>query len=988
MPEIYLPFVQGQHEETDARILPAGMLSRAENVRIRKDGRLVSRYGYALEPNPPANVARTIEVQGGALLLTGVACAKKDSAGILTAALPNENLYGLPAFAGVTRYPAARGLRGTVGYVDCCVVNATSANATIIAAWTDSYNDGLPESIVWYRIYSRNGDTLYSQLVSWSFGTKPRLAASGAAAYCMMRDPGSTANEIHKFNPTTRAFAVDGSLAATQGATNEVGDIICLDEDNVLYTVYTAPTWKLRRYKSSTHADTAVATLSYGTSDPAAFTSLALLNNGNVLVITTSGTNVYYQTVQADGTPVAAGAIATGVAQGSATACAYGASGWICIVNGAFAVYVYTDASAGTSLFTINNAWAQTRPFACSVNGTTRYYVWLTDCAVVTPLVGEPLPAMRLVEVPPSQYYYLRADATAMQQEHIGVRTDSRVSVAVLPVPAAAPTLPARIVTHGIGRTPVEGGWAASYSDIVAVDHGSYSDGLNEVTADGHTFVAGARLHEWDTTQTFPAGLEAGPCRIAATDTGIGSGPDTGSHQYVACWKHIDAQGNIHRSPPCAPITVSTTGHAVSVALPLGNLIPFAPYSRFPVLEVYRTVVSPGTVFHLCATSVAGVASVADTMTDATLIAQPILYTQGERGGISGLLPNDEPPPCRYICAGDSRLLIGGLENPNEVQWSKLFYPGEAVTWTIDEAYRRTLPEPVTAVSFLDGSWLVFTAEGIYDLAGDGPSDNGKDGDFGEPRKRPSDTGCISHRSLVTCAQGILFQGTNGGIWLLPRGGNAPVWIGQPVRDVLASFPVVRDAALIEAENCVYWALSNTAATAGMLLVYDLRNSQWYVDTLPDSRNVNSLTRFTGNLLLDGVILQTPGAYSDNMAGSPTAITATVTTGDIRPFDATGWGRCRLFGILGEFRSECTLGAWLSYDNGTTWTIYSWALTGTPGDEVNAQFGPARVRGTNYRVKLTVTPTGTGGEGLALNVLALEVYKAERLKRLPAAQRG
>src|SRR5262252_8373966 len=46
MGEIHIPFVKGQHEETDAKLLPNGMFSSLTNVRYRKDARLAVRNAF------------------------------------------------------------------------------------------------------------------------------------------------------------------------------------------------------------------------------------------------------------------------------------------------------------------------------------------------------------------------------------------------------------------------------------------------------------------------------------------------------------------------------------------------------------------------------------------------------------------------------------------------------------------------------------------------------------------------------------------------------------------------------------------------------------------------------------------------------------------------------------------------------------------------------------------------------------------------------
>lgn len=1003
MPELHFPFVQGQHEEADARILPAGMLSLAQNCRIRKDGRLVSRWGYRFDTAatfPGSSALRAISVDGGALVydVTQVAYTKLPIGFVSKTVLPGERYVSL--FSGVTRTPAARGmmLQDTVRgeKQDCIVVNPSLSTAQVIAVYDDIGSIAYGTVLI---SYSRDGKEIARSVIGAS-STSPILAAYGSAAYCAVRI--GTVSKLYSYSTATLAWTYVRDLTAYDSTGNATGDAVLASSSKLYHLVFNGGAWRLYSYNTGSTVYSLIGTLTTitGATDIVSCCEIA----GNTILVTgTFGGIVKYEAWTSEGQS-ATGTLFTATeseaAVGACTVAAYG-SYWVAAVTtqapggGLSRVRTwYADAGGVHAGPTYESSTLQSRPFVPSYI-TDFAYAWIADSgdtfAAVSASTVIPQPTLRMVSIVGRGVFYPSSEATAMvQQAYGGAPTgggfDCRRSVGMLTQPTSSASTWPRIVHH----QPRFGQVA---TDLVWVDFGAFAPGLSAVSANGQTFVSGARLWEFDGVSAFPAGLENGPDRIIATDAGSGSGVDIGTHQYVACWQTIDANGNVHRSPPSPIATVTlAAAHNVTITMPQSTMAPVAKSHRPVHVEIYRTEAS-GTIFRLVGTAPFQAASFSDTMPDASLPYQPALYTQGERGGLSGLLPNEEPPPCRFICAGDSRIMLGGLENQYEVQWSKLFYPGEAVSWTTSEAYRRTVPEPVTGVAFLDGAWIVFTESAIYDISGLGPSDNGADGDFGDPRKRPSDIGCISHRSIVSTSQGLLFQGTNGGMWLLPRGGNAPVWIGQPVRDTLAAYPVVRDACLIEAENCVYWSLCDATGATGVLLVYDLRIGQWYVDDV-DTRTFHSITNYNGVPLLNGLIPQTPNLYVDDFTWvDPTAITVRIDTGDIRPFGETGWGRCRLFGLLGEVRTLGTsIQAGISYDGGTTWAdTYSWNTTNVataPGDELKVQFGPRYIRGTNYRISVQIVPNGTGAEGVALNVLSLEVYKSERLARLPAAQRG
>jgi hypothetical protein len=47
MPELHIALQSGANEQADAKILPQGRLLQAENVRLRKDGKIAPRYAYS-----------------------------------------------------------------------------------------------------------------------------------------------------------------------------------------------------------------------------------------------------------------------------------------------------------------------------------------------------------------------------------------------------------------------------------------------------------------------------------------------------------------------------------------------------------------------------------------------------------------------------------------------------------------------------------------------------------------------------------------------------------------------------------------------------------------------------------------------------------------------------------------------------------------------------------------------------------------------------
>jgi len=344
--------------------------------------------------------------------------------------------------------------------------------------------------------------------------------------------------------------------------------------------------------------------------------------------------------------------------------------------------------------------------------------------------------------------------------------------------------------------------------------------------------------------------------------------------------------------------------------------------------------------------------------------------------------------------AGNNRLIMGGLEEATEVRWSKLVFPGEPVQFADDPAFVSRVDGEVQGVACLDGIWYVGTRNSIFAFQGDGPDDTGAGGDFGDPRKLPADIGFYSQRSIVEVPQGLLFQGRSDRIYLLPRGGGAPQWIGQNVRATLALYPVITDAQLLPDENTVLFTCINVDSGEGLILVYDTRVGEWTVDIPfngadPTTRAFHCMDVYNGKTVLDGQFAET-SAYADDETGSQSrAIVSTMVTGDMRPFGILGHGRFRRFVLLSEYRSATTFTIEESVDGGVSYIspAASFTPSNSAGDTVKVQYDLPIVRGEAYRFRIISTPT-SAGEGFVFNSLTGEVYPDKGTPRLANAYRG
>ena len=202
--------------------------------------------------------------------------------------------------------------------------------------------------------------------------------------------------------------------------------------------------------------------------------------------------------------------------------------------------------------------------------------------------------------------------------------------------------------------------------------------------------------------------------------------------------------------------------------------------------------------------STAGTDSI--VLTAATDTTSEVLYTS------AGELDDDPPPAFWHIAWHGERLWGIMAENRKELRCSKLTTPGVALAFN---AALRVLVEQssgLTALASMDGSLFAFDEHQVFAIPTDGPDNAGANGSFGEPRLVSTHVGCIDPRSVVTTPRGILFQSRKG-IHLLPRGAGAVVYIGDPVKDAVSTYPNIIGAVHDERAHRVTMAAVETDPT-------------------------------------------------------------------------------------------------------------------------------------------------------------------------------
>lgn len=311
----------------------------------------------------------------------------------------------------------------------------------------------------------------------------------------------------------------------------------------------------------------------------------------------------------------------------------------------------------------------------------------------------------------------------------------------------------------------------------------------------------------------FPENLENG-----GTAT-IGGSISDGEYQYLAVYAWTDNRGQLHRSAPSIPLQVTlsggTTTQTQTVTVPTLRITEKSDV----VIELYRTE-GGGTIFY----KVTDVASpnlndktvdsidITDTLSELELISRELLYTTG------GVLDNIAPPAASLIETFNKRIFLGGLEEENKLQYSKIRFDGAPVefndTLTINVNPRGGR---IVALAAMDEKLIIFKETAIFYISGDGPNNLGQQDTFIEPELISDDVGCENQNSIVLTPEGLMFKSKKG-IYLLTRS-LSTAYVGAPVEEF--NDRQIRSANLVATRNIAIFVTDQDA------LVYNYFVQQW-----------------------------------------------------------------------------------------------------------------------------------------------------------------
>lgn len=967
------PFLEGQHQEVDARVLPDGYLSACKNVRLRKDGRFGVRADFTAIGNDTGATAdlvpRDLVGFGDAL------CSLGDSGGISS----DTAIWDIHDYSGVTPAewtpsagtnpsadtllrlsqvtnlrtfaaynPALLGATFSVTRIDCA-----AGGGVVCAAYTDS-------STSYFHFFrASTGSTIFETTLA---GDRPRVVAVGTTFFILAFDA-AAGIVLSKYDPTTDTTAT--VLTAPSVAALNCYDVVPNRALNGFWVVFntTGPLTRIVPYNSSGVASTAIV-------GPA-------VTYAHVSAVETA-TRVHLVTVTA--VPVGelysytlAGVLSTGPTALSTSPLSQAA-----IVDSTFAgteqVTIYMDGASAvrsekfvaTTHVTAGALSASLGFFGAKplLSGTPNYHAItgavVNDGSFFSSFLKSVFPS-GFNQPPTLGALTSKFGAAKVSSNHIPkIAKDASTGKFYWP------TL--TVNDQSISRPSV------SEFDFLS------SDRRQTTQIAGLLYIGGGAPGVYDTRLLCQAGVFLKPRIISATaSNGAGSLPSAVSLLTAIVSEGRDAYGNIVQGDISEVSTVAMGGADDTITLSISGDLGLPVSDR--VFVGYRSISGINQLRRAETTTSSSLVYLAN---DATVGTHGIIYTQAGRGAISGTTPQEAPFPADYLWKWGSRILAA---NADQAFVSREIFPGEQATWS--QAVGFTIPkisERIKGVAALDQRGFLFTSERIYWFSGDGPNDAGE-GRYSEPLPLPTSTGLEDWRSLVETPLGIFFQGSNGQLWVLPRDGSPPVWIGQPVRDTLVSFPTVTSATLVTDEQLVSFTCNNTGLTDARIVSYDLRAKTWIVDEFGSSTPITAACSYQGRLAMisAGIV------YTEKTTLTPTTfIEHGLTTGTIKPFD---WGKIVRFGVIGEYRGDCDVYARISHDDGKSFTTMTKvqqlrAATYTAGDTVDIEWTPSRWKTDGFRLDFSARTPGSATEGLVFNEYWIEYLPGRGGSRRASGQRG
>lgn len=445
--------------------------------------------------------------------------------------------------------------------------------------------------------------------------------------------------------------------------------------------------------------------------------------------------------------------------------------------------------------------------------------------------------------------------------------------------------------------------------NLVTFDMSTSHISTAEIGGDLH--ISGGYLAMYDGYTPVEHGFFLYPDYIELTSATTGGDLAAQEYFYQVTYEWSDNQGNVFRSAPSIPQSVTTTGatSTVTINVPtlrltykIANPVKIVIYRWSTANQVYYQVTSiqNPTLNDLSTDSIAYV----DTLADSSILGNNIIYTNG------GVIEDIAAPATNLMALFNNRLFLVDAEDPNLLWFSKQVVEDTPVEmsdlltiYVAPTTSAQGSTGPTTAIAALDDKLVLFKKNAIYYINGIGPDNTGANNQYSDATFITSTVGCDNQQSIVFTPQGLMFQ-SDKGIWLLGRNLDT-TYIGAAV-ETLTLGNSVNSAVNVPGTNQVRFTLDN-----GITLMYDYYYGQWGSFTnVPavSSTIYNGLHTYMNDL--GQAFQETPNAYLDG--SNPVLVS--FTTGWVNVAGVQGYERFYRLFLLGEYASPFKLNVQLAYN--------------------------------------------------------------------------
>lgn len=528
-------------------------------------------------------------------------------------------------------------------------------------------------------------------------------------------------------------------------------------------------------------------------------------------------------------------------------------------------------------------------------------------------------------------------------------------------------------------------------------------------TVGQYTCFAGGVLTAFDGRRALEIGWSSWPDITSANITASNSTGSVaeGTYQYAVCWEQMDWYGNRSQSAVkvvrdevmAGPSDTFTIQNVQRLSLTGRSWKLEGDDARQMVMALYRSIAGsllvnrlegPGAAL-FPVNEVIGTSGVIPTYVDGnsdaalTLESRELVYIKNFG---AGELQNEMPPPSNIICGHESRLFFVRADYPNVVGYTKQQFPGSALAW--NASLSVTFDEEIYALASQDGNLIAFAAKNIYTVAGRPADNTGRSTGYDPPILLSGHLGTTDRRSVVTSPIGTWFRSPRG-LEVLPRGGGAPSWVGERIRETLETYPVITAALHNAYASEVLFSLVTSEAVdaTGVVIVYDYDSDVWFTRNYQD-KPISDMCLDGENVVFgvydsdEALTLWVEDDGFDDADGS--FVGTVVETGDLRFANASGLHSLWRATLLGECAGVVSFTISDAADGDSYHNVaYRTATRG----EFEIQHEVLQRKAKKHRLKFTEGSAGTADvEGVAYMMCTLEMAAMGGSARLPRSLRG